>query len=236
MCINNGCRNENQGVSVLEALDPTENSLSGDTSAWRGASEAGLKLTGAPSSCTTRTDMGEFTTHLKKGPDTFSIKTHWIPKNNAENVSGPTAAMSALDVSNTLDDARVFTRIDQVKVKHRPRLLSDNGPCYIAGELSDYLAGHGMTHTRGRPYHPQTQGKIERWHRSMKNQILLENYYLPGELRAALQKFVDYYNHERYHESLKNLTPPAVQKGSTTYRNLVWKTGYESAVKGLSRK
>ena len=122
-------------------------------------------------------------------------------------------SMSALDVSNTLDDARAFTGIDQVKVKHKPRLLSDNGPCYIAGELSEYLKANGMTHTRGRPYHPQTQGKIERWHRSMKNQILLENYYLPGELRAALQKFVDYYNHERYHESLKNLTPADVFYG-----------------------
>jgi putative transposase len=122
-------------------------------------------------------------------------------------------SMSALDVSNTLDGARAFTGIDQVKVKHQPRLLSDNGPCYIAGELSDYLADHGMTHTRGRPYHPQTQGKIERWHRSMKNQILLENYYLPGELKAALQQFVDYYNHERYHESLKNLTPADVFYG-----------------------
>ena len=122
-------------------------------------------------------------------------------------------SMSALDVSNTLDDARAFTGIDQVKVKHKPRLLSDNGPCYIAGELSEYLKANGMTHTRGRPYHPQTQGKIERWHRSMKNQILLENYYLPGELRAALQKFVNYYNHERYHESLKNLTPADVFYG-----------------------
>jgi putative transposase len=122
-------------------------------------------------------------------------------------------SMSALDISNTLDDARAFTGIDQVKVKHQPRLLSDNGPCYIAAELSSYLADHGMTHTRGRPYHPQTQGKIERWHRSMKNQILLENYYLPGELKAALQQFVDYYNHECYHESLKNLTPADVFYG-----------------------
>jgi len=121
--------------------------------------------------------------------------------------------MSALDVSNTLDDARAFTEIDQVKVKHKPRLLSDNGPCYIASELSSYLADNGMTHTRGRPYHPQTQGKIERWHRSMKNQILLENYYLPGELKIALKQFVSYYNHERYHESLKNLTPADVFYG-----------------------
>jgi putative transposase len=122
-------------------------------------------------------------------------------------------SMSARDVSNTLDDARAFTGVDQVKVKHQPRLLSDNGPCYIAGELSDYLKANGMTHTRGRPCHPQTQGKIERWHRSMKNRILLENYHLPGELKRALQRFVDYYNHERYHESLKNLTPADVFYG-----------------------
>ena len=98
--------------------------------------------------------------------------------------------------------------------------VDDNHNCdrrqYRAGsasELSDYLADNGMKHTRGRPYHPQTQGKIERWHRSMKNQILLENYYLPGELKAALQQFVGYYNHERYHESLNNLTPADVFYG-----------------------
>jgi len=121
--------------------------------------------------------------------------------------------MSASDVSDTLDDALSFTQLDQVKVKHKPRLLSDNGPCYISGELSNYLEENGMTHTRGRPYHPQTQGKIERWHRSMKNQILLNNYYLPGELQEHLQRFVSYYNHERYHESLNNLTPADVFYG-----------------------
>jgi putative transposase len=122
-------------------------------------------------------------------------------------------SMSASDVSDTLDDALTFTGLDQVKVKHKPRLLSDNGPCYISGELSEYLQENGMTHTRGRPYHPQTQGKIERWHRSMKNQILLNNYYLPGELQEQLQHFVNYYNHERYHESLDNLTPADVFYG-----------------------
>ena len=121
--------------------------------------------------------------------------------------------MSARDVSDTLDDALDFTGLDRVKVNHKPRLLSDNGPCYISGELSDYLEENGMTHTRGRPYHPQTQGKIERWHRSMKNQILLNNYYLPSELQEHLQRFVSYYNHERYHESLNNLTPADVFYG-----------------------
>lgn len=122
-------------------------------------------------------------------------------------------SMSASDVADTLDDALCFTGLDQVKVRHKPRLLTDNGPCYISGELSRYLQENGMTHTRGRPYHPQTQGKIERWHRSMKNQILLNNYYLPGELQEHLQRFITYYNHERYHESLDNLTPADVYYG-----------------------
>jgi transposase InsO family protein len=49
-----------------------------------------------------------------------------------------------------------------------------------------------MDHTRGRPYHPQTQGKIERYHRTMKNMVKLENYYFSWELEAALRDFVSY--------------------------------------------
>ena len=112
-----------------------------------------------------------------------------------------------------MDDALAFTGLDQVEVNHKPRLLSDNGPGYVSGELSDYLEQQGMTHTRGAPYHPQTQGKIERWRRSMKNQILLNHYYLPSELQEHLQRFIRYYNHERYHESLDNLTPADVFYG-----------------------
>jgi len=121
--------------------------------------------------------------------------------------------MSSHDVANTLDDALRFTGLDQIKIKHKPRLLSDNGPSYISSELAHYLEKQNMAHTRGKPYHPQTQGKIERWHRSLKNQILLENYYFPGELQDRIRQFVDYYNHERYHESLNNLTPADVFNG-----------------------
>ena len=64
-----------------------------------------------------------------------------------------------------------------------------------------------MPHTRGRPYHPMTQAKIERWHRSLKSSITLEHYYLPGDLKAAIGRFVHHYNTRRYHESLNNLTP-----------------------------
>jgi transposase InsO family protein len=67
-----------------------------------------------------------------------------------------------------------------------------------------------MTHIRGAPHHPQTQGKIERWHQTLKNRILLEHYYMPGDLEAKIEAFVDHYNHHRYHESLNNLTPADV--------------------------
>jgi hypothetical protein len=64
-----------------------------------------------------------------------------------------------------------------------------------------------------RAYHPQTQGKIERWHQTFKNWILLENYYLPGDLEAQIGRFIDHYNNHRHHESLDNLTPADVYFG-----------------------
>ena len=115
--------------------------------------------------------------------------------------------MKAEDVIETLDVARASTGVDRVPVIHRPRLLSDNGPCYLSRDLGQYLDTHGMTHTRGAPYHPQTQGKIERYHRSMKNVVKLEHYYSPWELERAIARFVEHYNHRRYHEALKNVTP-----------------------------
>jgi putative transposase len=123
------------------------------------------------------------------------------------------STMSAADVKATVDDAIAVSGVDHVYIRHRPRLLSDNGPCYISGELKQYLADRGFTHTRGKPYHPMTQGKIERYHRSMKNILLLDNYYCPEELAAQIAAFVEYYNHRRYHESLDNLAPADVYHG-----------------------
>jgi putative transposase len=121
--------------------------------------------------------------------------------------------MGVGDVKETLDQALAVTGVDQVRVRHRPRLLSDNGPAYVSGELRAYLEERQMVHTRGAPYHPQTQGKIERYHRTMKNVVKLEHYYFPWELEAALRDFVTYYNNERYHESLDNVTPADVYFG-----------------------
>lgn len=121
--------------------------------------------------------------------------------------------MKASDVTETLELALQASGCDQVNVRHRPRLLSDNGASYIAGELAEWLDDKGMDHVRGAPYHPQTQGKIERWHQTLKNRILLENYFLPGDLKEQIGKFITHYNHRRYHESLQNLTPADVYFG-----------------------
>jgi len=121
--------------------------------------------------------------------------------------------MSATAVQATLDDAIALTGVDGVAVRHRPRLLSDNGPAYVSSQLREYLGERGMAHTRGAPYHPQTQGKIERWHRSMKAVVKLQKYFAPWQLEAALRDWVAYYNNERYHESLNNVTPADVYYG-----------------------
>ena len=121
--------------------------------------------------------------------------------------------MRTQDVTDTLDLALEASGCDQVHVVHKPRLLSDNGSSYVSGELAEWLLDKGMKHSRGAPYHPQTQGKIERWHQTLKNRILLEHYFLPGDLKAQIEAFVDHYNHQRYHESLNNVTPSDVYFG-----------------------
>ena len=116
--------------------------------------------------------------------------------------------MTTTDVERILDKALL-----RIELKQTPKLLSDNGACYISTQLKDYMSIIGMKHVRGAPAHPQTQGKIERYHRSMKNVLKLENYYNPEELKQAINMFVHHYNNKRYHESLKNLTPSDVYFG-----------------------
>ena len=118
--------------------------------------------------------------------------------------------MTSKDAERSIENALQCTGL---KDNNPPKLLSDNGSCYISNSLAFYLDSVGMDHVRGAPNHPQTQGKIERYHRSMKNIIKLENYYSPEELKYRLNEFVDYYNNNRYHESLQNVTPADVYFG-----------------------
>jgi transposase InsO family protein len=115
--------------------------------------------------------------------------------------------MKAADVTATLKMALDAAGLDKAKVLHRPRLLSDNGSSYFSDDQAKWLERHNMAHVRGAPYHPMTQGK------TLKNRILLENYYLPGDLEAQIEAFVADYNHRRYHESINNLTPADVYFG-----------------------
>ncbi len=115
--------------------------------------------------------------------------------------------MKAKDVTATLQKALDTSGYESAKVIHKPRLLSDNGSSYVSSDLAKWLRDKDMAYVRGAPYHPQTQGKIERWHQTLKNRILLENYYLQGDLERQVEAFVDHYNNHRYHESLNNITP-----------------------------
>ena len=121
--------------------------------------------------------------------------------------------MRAEDVTATLDLALHASGLHEAGLGQRPRLLSDNGSSYVAGDLAKWLGDRKIKHLRGAPYHPMTQGKIERWHQTLKNRILLENYFLPGDLEAQITAFVTDYNHRRYHESIDNLTPADVYFG-----------------------
>lgn len=121
--------------------------------------------------------------------------------------------MNARDAEDTLKIAMAKAEIDKVKVYHKPRLLSDNGPAYHSKDLAKFLKERRIKHIHGSPYHPMTQGKIERWHRSMKNVVKLQNYYSPSELEKAIAEWVEYYNNKRYHEALENVTPADVYFG-----------------------
>ena len=124
--------------------------------------------------------------------------------------------MKTKDVTDTLKLALQASGFDRAKVIHKPRLLSDNGSSYISDDLAEWLAEYKMDYVRGAPYHPQTQGKIERWHQTLKNRILLENYYLPRDLEKQIGQFLDHYNNRRYHESLSNVTPAEAYLGRDT--------------------
>lgn len=121
------------------------------------------------------------------------------------------STMKSEDVKRCVNQA---VQKANIKKKEPPKLLSDNGSCYIAKDLKTFLEEeHEIDHIRGKPLHPQTQGKIERYHRSIKSVVLLDNYYCPKQLEEAIGQYVEYYNTRRYHESLDNLTPQDVYLG-----------------------
>jgi len=101
----------------------------------------------------------------------------------------------------------------QVPIEDRTSLLSDNGAGYVSRAFGDYLKLLGIKHILAAPFHPQTNGKIERYHQTLKGEINQIPYEIPTELRKAIEEFIEYYDHRRYHEALGNVTPADVYYG-----------------------
>jgi len=119
-------------------------------------------------------------------------------------------ADSLIEVVQLAIDA---TGMTEVPLEDRTKLLSDNGSGYVSRAFRDYLNLVGIRHIRAAPYHPQTNGKLERYHQSIKNEVNQVPYEVPGDLEVAISGFVDYYNHRRYHKALGNVTPDDVLNG-----------------------
>ena len=121
--------------------------------------------------------------------------------------------MTADSFIEVVQDAVDTTSMDQVPVTDRTRLLSDNGPGYVSRAFRDYLGMVGIKHILATPFHPQTNGKLERYHQTIKRDVNQVPYELPADLEAAIAAFVSYYNYRRYHKALGNVTPSDVLKG-----------------------
>jgi putative transposase len=117
---------------------------------------------------------------------------------------------SLIDVIQQAIDA---TGMFQVPVKDRTSLLSDNGAGYVSRAFGEYLNLVGIRHILAAPFHPQTNGKLERYHRTIKGEINQVPFEMPSELKQAIEEFVEYYNNKRYHEALGNVTPADVYYG-----------------------
>jgi len=121
--------------------------------------------------------------------------------------------MTADSLIDVVQQAVDITGMSEVPVKDRTSLLSDNGSGYVSRAFGDYLRLVGIKHILASPFHPQTNGKVERYHKTLKGEINQLPYEMPSELTHAIESFVDYYNNHRYHEALGNVTPDDVYHG-----------------------
>ena len=121
--------------------------------------------------------------------------------------------MTGGSLEDVMQQAVDFTGMTDVPLEDRTVLLSDNGAGYISQQFNQYLRLVGIRHITASPFHPQTNGKIERYHRTIKGEINQVPYDMPSKLKEAIRTFIEYYNYRRYHEGLGNITPYDVYTG-----------------------
>jgi RNA-directed DNA polymerase len=118
--------------------------------------------------------------------------------------------MTADSLIEVIQEAVDATGMDHVSVQDRTSLLSDNGSGYVSRAFREYLHLVGIRHILASPFHPQTNGKLERYHRTLKDDVNQVPYEVVEDLEAAIRDFVEFYNYRRYHKALKDVTPADV--------------------------
>jgi hypothetical protein len=106
------------------------------------------------------------------------------------------------------DMERILERAKEKYPDAKPRIISDNGPQFIARDFKEFIRISGMTHVRTSPFYPQSNGKIERWHKSLKQECIRPLTPLTVEVaRRLIQLYVDHYNTIRLHSAIGYVTP-----------------------------
>ena len=116
-----------------------------------------------------------------------------------------------------MTEAEIEIILEGAKEKHpeaKPRIISDNGPQFIARDFKEFIRISGMTHVKTSPYYPQSNGKIERWHKSLKGECIRPGTPLTSDdARRLIQKYVDHYNTVRLHSAIGYVTPADMLAG-----------------------